>query len=642
MEPIAETLQTPSGPVGVHRLDRVADETGVDLGRLPHTVKILLENLLRRRGSRDVSPDDVTALARWPDPTPGARVAFVPARVLMQDFTGVPAVVDLAAVRSAVAAAGGDPEQVNPRVPADLVIDHSVQVDEFGSEGAYRMNIEWEYRRNAERYALLRWAQQGFRGFRVVPPGMGICHQVNLEHLGQVVQVRDGVAFPDTLLGTDSHTTMINGLGILGWGVGGIEAEAAMLGQPLFLPWPKVVGVRTKGALPTGTTATDLVLTLTQMLRARGVVGSFVEFFGPGLSSLRVEDRATLSNMCPEYGATAALFPVDDQSLRYLAGTGRGDAVGLVEAYTKEQGLFRTDADPDPTFTDVLDLDLSTIEPSLAGPKRPQDRQALSRVWTSFTEAFSEQIGSQPPANEVGRFVAEGGSAAAPEFPPEEPLEPEAAAAGGGVGGSVHHGSVVIASITSCTNTSNPAVMVAAGLLAKKAVEAGLAPRPWVKTSMAPGSRVVTRYLDAAGLMPYLDKLGFNLVGYGCTTCIGNSGPLPEEVASAVQERDLAVVAVLSGNRNFEGRIHPQVRASYLASPPLCVAYALAGSVEVDMTSEPLGVGTDGPVFLRDIWPAPDEIASSMAAAITQDQFEREYAHIWDGDERWMALPTPS
>jgi aconitate hydratase len=552
-------------------------------------------------------------------------------------------VVDLSALRSAVARAGGDPEQVNPLVPVDLVIDHSVQVDGFGSPGSYRLNIDWEYRRNAERYALLRWAQGAFRQFRVVPPGMGICHQVNLEHLGQVVTVRDGVAFPDTLLGTDSHTTMINGLGILGWGVGGIEAEAAMLGQPLFLPWPRVIGVRTIGALPLGTTATDLVLTLTEMLRARGVVGSFVEFFGPGLSTLRVEDRATLSNMCPEYGATSALFPVDGQTLRYLADTGRGELVGLVEAYTKEQGLFRTDADPDPEFTEVVDLDLSAVEPSVAGPRRPQDRQPLGGVWASFVDAFSQHLNAQPPANDVGRFVAEGGSPTMPEVPTDEPLHPEAPVEAPGVGSAVHHGSVVIASITSCTNTSNPSVMVAAGLLARNAVEAGMQSQPWVKTSMAPGSRVVTRYLDAAGLTPYLDKLGFNLVGYGCTTCIGNSGPLPDDVAAAIVERDLAVVAVLSGNRNFEGRIHPQVRASYLASPPLCVAYALKGTIACDLTSDPIGTRPDGtPVYLSDLWPTPQEVAATIAEVLSPKQFDEEYGRIFDGDDRWAALPAPS
>jgi aconitate hydratase len=608
MSPELDTIETAAGPVAIHRLDRVAGTAGMDLARLPHTVKILLENILRRQGTRDVSAEDVAALAAWPAPAPETRLAFVPARVLMQDFTGVPAVVDLAALRSAVAVAGGDPEQVNPLVPVDLVIDHSVQVDEFGTGVAYRHNIDFEYRRNAERYALLRWAQGAFRQFRVVPPGMGICHQVNLEHLGQVVFVRDGVAFPDTLLGTDSHTTMINGLGILGWGVGGIEAEAAMLGQPLFLPWPKVVGVRTTGALPSGTTATDLVLTLTEMLHKKGVVGSYVEFFGSGLSSLRIEDRATLSNMCPEYGATAALFPVDRRSLHYLRETGRLHLWDLVEPYTKEQGLFRTDEDPDPTFTEVVELDLSAVVPSLAGPRRPQDRQPLPQVWHSFAEVFPDRL-AQHPAD----------------------------------AGAVSNGSVVIASITSCTNTSNPSVMVAAGLLAKKAVEAGLAPRPWVKTSLAPGSRVVTDYLNAAGLMPYLDKLGFNLVGYGCTTCIGNSGPLPDEVAGAVQEGDLAVVAVLSGNRNFEGRIHPQVRASYLASPPLCVAYALAGTVALDLSKDPLATAPDGtPVYLADLWPTPAEVAEALSGAVSSKQFEDEYGRIFDGDAHWAALPAPT
>ena len=608
MSPSPDTLATSSGTAGIYRLDAVADAAGVDLARLPHTIKILLENLLRRQGSRDVSAADVAALAAWPSPAPEARVAFVPARVLMQDFTGVPAVVDLAALRSAMAAAGGDPERVNPKVPVDLVIDHSVQVDEFGTTVAYRHNIDFEYRRNAERYALLRWAQGAFGHFRVVPPGMGICHQVNLEHLGQVVAVRDGVAFPDTLLGTDSHTTMINGLGILGWGVGGIEAEAAMLGQPLFLPWPRVVGVRMLGSLPSGTTATDLVLTLTELLRKTGVVGSFVEFFGSGLSSLRIEDRATLSNMCPEYGATAALFPVDRRSLHYLRETGRIHLWDLVEAYTKAQGLFRTDDDPDPVFSQVLDMDLSAIEPSVAGPRRPQDRRPLPGVWDSFAEAFPDRLAASP---------------ASPEH--------------------VSNGSVVIASITSCTNTSNPSVMVTAGLLAKKAVEAGLTPRPWVKTSLAPGSRVVTDYLDAAGLMPYLDKLGFNLVGYGCTTCIGNSGPLPEGVAGAVTDGDLAVVAVLSGNRNFEGRIHPLVRASYLASPPLCVAYALAGTVAVDLSKDPLATTPAGrPVYLADLWPTPQEIGQALAGAVSSKQFEQEYGRIFEGDEHWANLPAPS
>jgi aconitate hydratase len=630
------SLRTAGGDVDIFRLSRLGD-LGLHVDRLPHTLKILLENLLRRAGSRDVSDEDVRSLAAWPEPS--GDIAFMPGRVLMQDFTGVPAIVDLAAMRTAVAAAGGDSAKVKPLAPADLIIDHSVQVDLFRTPEAYERNIEWEYRRNGERYVLLRWAQQAFEGLRVVPPGAGICHQVNLEHLGRVVDSRDGIAFPDTLVGTDSHTTMINGLGVLGWGVGGIEAEAAMLGQPMFLPQPFVVGVRVTGALPAGTTATDLVLTLTQMLRAHGVVGKFVEFFGPGLSTLELADRATLSNMCPEYGATSAYFPVDDETLRYLRSTDRGDRVDLVERYCKEQGLFRTDDDVEPEFSETLDLDLSGVEPSVAGPKRPQDRVPLSGVWASFLDAFRDRLEPDPDPTELGRLYAEGGHPAAPE---DTRVDPEASAAVS-VDGSVRHGSVVIAAITSCTNTSNPSVMVAAGLLAKKAVEAGLAAKPWVKTSLAPGSRVVTEYLERAALTPYLEKLGFGLVGYGCTTCIGNSGPLPDEVAAAVQENDLAVVAVLSGNRNFEGRIHPQVRASYLASPPLCVAYALAGHVGIDLTKDPLGTSPDGaPVFLSDIWPAPEEVRDVIAASASPEQFAREYGRIWDGDERWGALPTPS
>jgi len=622
--------------VELFRLGWLADRGVGGVDALPHTVKILLENLLRRAGTRDVTDEDVRALASWPRPEPGASLAFMPSRVLMQDFTGVPAVVDLAAMRSAMARAGGDPARVNPDVDVDLIIDHSVQVDLFRSPEAYRANIEWEYRRNGERYALLRWAQQAFDGFRVVPPGAGICHQVNLEHLGKVVTVRDGVAMPDTLVGTDSHTTMINGLGVLGWGVGGIEAEAAMLGQPMFLGPPIVVGVRVSGALPPGTTATDLVLTLTQMLRAHGVVGRFVEFFGDGLSSLGLADRATLSNMCPEYGATAALFPVDDVSLRYLRLTGRGDRVGLVDAYAKEQGLFRRDGDPEPTFSETLDLDLSAVEPSLAGPKRPQDRVALSGVWASFLEAFRDRVEPAPEPTEIGRLEGEG-DGVEPELPPV-PADIQPASRD-----RVANGSVVIAAITSCTNTSNPTVMFGAGLLARNAVEAGLDTKPWVKTSLAPGSRVVTDYLDAAGLTPYLDKLGFSLVGFGCTTCIGNSGPLPDDVTAAVQDDDLAVAAVLSGNRNFEGRIHPLVRASYLASPPLVVAYALAGHVGIDLTREPLGTRDDGtPVYLADIWPSPDEVREAIAASVSPEQFEREYGRIFDGDDRWRSLPSPT
>jgi aconitate hydratase len=627
-------LETGAGPVEVYRIGEVA---AVD--RLPHTIKILLENLLRRAGSRDVTADDVRALAAWPSGS--GDVAFMPSRVLMQDFTGVPAVVDLAAMRSAMGRAGGDPSRVNPLVDVDLIIDHSVQVDLFRSPAAYEANIEWEYRRNGERYALLRWAQQAFDRIRVVPPGAGICHQVNLEHLGKVVAVHDGVAFPDTLVGTDSHTPMVNGLGVLGWGVGGIEAEAAMLGQPMFLPPPVVVGVHVSGALPTGTTATDLVLTLTEMLRAYGVVGKFVEFFGDGCSTLELADRATLSNMSPEYGATSALWPVDDETLRYLGITGRGDRVDLVERYAKEQGLFRRDGDPTPAFSEVVELDLAAIEPSVAGPKRPQDRVALPRVWTSFVEAFRDRMEPDPDPTELGRLLGEGGI---PEVAVnrDEAVQPGTEEPVPINDGAVRHGSVVIAAITSCTNTSNPSVMLAAGLLAKKAVEAGLDSKPWVKTSLAPGSRVVTEYLDAAGLTPYLDKLGFSLVGFGCTTCIGNSGPLPDEVADAVTGGDLAVAAVLSGNRNFEGRIHPLVRASYLASPPLVVAYALAGHVEIDLTTEPLGQTPEGKaVYLRDLWPTAEEVRDAIAASLSPEQFEREYGRIFEGDERWRSLPTP-
>jgi aconitate hydratase A / 2-methylisocitrate dehydratase len=617
------------------RLDAVV--SGME--RLPRTVKILLENLLRRAGSRDVSEADVRALAKWPEEPSGegGAIAFMPSRVLMQDFTGVPAVVDLAAMRSSMDRAGGDPSRVNPLVPVDLIVDHSVQVDAFGQPRAFEINVDWEYRRNAERYRLLKWAQQAFDGFRVVPPGMGICHQVNLEHLARVVQVRDGVAMPDTLVGTDSHTTMVNGLGVLGWGVGGIEAEAAMLGQPMFLPWPIVTGVRMSGALPTGTTATDLVLTLTEMLRKHGVVGKLVEFFGAGLSSLTVEDRATLSNMCPEYGATAAYFPVDEQSLKYLRNTGREDAVELVERYTKEQALFRTDDDPDPEFSEVLELDLSTVEPSLAGPRRPQDRVSLSEVWPSCMSAFS-QLQDEDETRAHDEEEGFGTSFAESRLESER----EAGAVGEQAAEQVRNGSVVIAAITSCTNTSNPSVMIGAGLLAKKAVEAGLQSMPWVKTSLAPGSKVVTEYLDRAGLQPYLDKLGFSLVGYGCTTCIGNSGPLPDEVAKRVDENDLVVAAVLSGNRNFEGRIHPQVKASYLASPPLCVAFALAGRVDVDLTTEPLGTGSEGPVYLRDLWPSSEEIQALIADAITPQEFEDEYGRIFDGDDRWRELDAPT
>ena len=633
----------PGGAHDFHPLERIpASGLGNDPGRLPVTVKILLEGLLQRLGAGQVEPSAVSALTRWPEDHPADfELPFLPSRVLLQDFTGVPAVVDLAAMRSAMQRAGGDPERIDPIVPADLVIDHSVQVDVFGSRESYTRNIEREYERNAERYALLRWAQQAFKNFTVVPPGMGICHQVNLERLSRVVQVRPWpsgkgtVAIPDTLVGTDSHTTMVNGVGVLGWGVGGIEAEAALLGQPMFLAYPVVVGVRFKGELPTGSTATDLVLTLTEMLRKHGVVNKFVEFCGSGLSSLTVPDRATLSNMCPEYGATSALFPVDEQTLRYLRDTGREpDLVALVERYTKAQGMFRTDESETPVFSELLELDLGRVEPSLAGPKRPQDRVPLPAVWKSFTKTFGE-----PAPSEIGRFNNEGGgqtaiqrtgsTAAATLAPPATTLE---------------DGSVVIAAITSCTNTSNPSVMVAAGLLAKKAVERGMTIAPHVKTSLAPGSRVVTDYLDGAELTPFLEKLGFYLVGYGCTTCIGNSGPLASpEVEAAVDKNGLSVVAVLSGNRNFEGRIHPLVKASYLASPPLVVVYALAGTIRKDLSREPLGQDRQGkPVYLRELWPSAEEVSRVLGEAIRPELFEREYAHIVEGDEHWQRMESPT
>src|SRR6267378_1365494 len=609
-----------------------------DASSLPMTVKVLLEGLVRLAETGTTAEENVKALAAWPAaPSKDAELPFLPARVLMQDFTGVPAVVDLAAMRSAMKRAGKDAGKVDPLVPVDLIIDHSVQVDAFGFRDAYTRNIEKEIERNRERYSLLRWAQQAFHNFSLVPPGMGICHQVNLEYIAKVVQVREvegrKVAIPDTLMGTDSHTTMVNGLGVLGWGTGGIEAEAAMLGQPAYLATPIIVGVRLSGALPAGSTATDLVLTLTEMLRKHGVVDKFVEFCGDGLSSLSVPDRATLSNMCPEYGATSALFPVDAQTLRYLDITGRSnEQIDLVERYTKEQGLFRKDGDKTPKFTELLELDLSKVEPSLAGPKRPQDRAPLPKVWESFTSAFGN--GPKPSPGAIGRLSEEGGpingrSATAVAAKPAAKLE---------------NGCVVIAAITSCTNTSNPSVMVAAGLLAKKAVELGLEVRPYVKTSLAPGSRVVTDYLQTAGLMEPLEKLGFYLVGFGCTTCIGNSGPLATpEIEAAVIKENLSVVAVLSGNRNFESRIHPLVKASYLGSPPLVVAYALAGTVNIDMTKDPVGTTKDGkPVMLSELWPSVAEVNAVVQKCVQQDMFKREYARIFDGDEHWKKMTAPT
>jgi len=652
------TLQTAGGAVTYYRLASLAESNQdvTQLERLPMTIKVLLENLLRHAGNRVVRDDEIETLARWTGAIqqPG-EFPFYPARVLLQDFTGVPCAVDLAAMRSAMARLGGDPTRINPLVPADLVIDHSVQVDYFGSNAAYGLNVEREYERNQERYALLRWTQEAFHNFRVVPPGRGIVHQINLEYLATVVHSRttDGqiTLYPDSVVGTDSHTTMVNGMGVLGWGVGGIEAEAVLLGQPLFLLTPEVIGFRFKGELPEGTTATDLVLTVTQMLRKRGVVGRFVEFTGPGLSQLGLADRATISNMCPEYGATSALFPVDDETLRYLRLTARTEAqVDMVERYAKEQGLFRTDAAPEPHFTDLLELDLATVEPSMAGPRRPQDRVSLTGIAESIRVAFPAQFG--PTSN--GGADGDGGSGGSIKLIDANAGTVQQLPVGGpmalerveielaGRKAHLQHGSVAIAAITSCTNTSNPLVMLGAGLLAKKAVEKGLSVNPAVKTSLAPGSRVVTDYLKRAGLMPYLEALQFHVVGYGCTTCIGNSGPLPEEVAQAVQDNNLVVAAVLSGNRNFEARIHPQVRASYLASPPLVVAFALAGTVDIDLTTEPLGLDPNrNPVYLRDVWPSQAEVREAMEAAVGPDQFLQEYAEVFDGDEHWRALPLP-
>src|SRR5438876_8853723 len=625
-----------------YALNRLAEAGFGDPARLPVTVKILSEGLLRDAEAGRVSETSLRALCRWPErPPAGAEVPYLPSRVLLQDFTGVPAVVDLAAMRSAMQRAGKDAGRIDPLVQADLVIDHSVQVDAFGSLGSYARNIEREYERNGERYALLRWAQQAFHNFSVVPPGMGICHQVNLERLSRVVQVlkdaKGSVALPDTLLGTDSHTTMVNGLGVLGWGVGGIEAEAALLGQPTYLPTPVVVGVRMTGSLRPGATATDLVLTLTEMLRAHGVVNKFVEFCGAGLSSLSVPDRATLSNMCPEYGATASLFPVDQQTLRYLETTGRDrQLIDLVERYTREQGMFRSDESATPVFDELLELDLAAVEPSVAGPKRPQDRVPLPNVWQSFKTAFAME--DRPSNNDVARFDSEGGVT--------EPVgeHQHATAVMARPAEQLRNGSVVIAAITSCTNTSNPSVMAAAGLLAKRAVERGLRVSPTVKTSLAPGSRVVTDYLRAAGLMPYLEELGFYLVGYGCTTCIGNSGPLASaEVEAAVEEEKLNVVAVLSGNRNFEGRIHPLVRASYLASPPLVVAYTLAGDIRRNLSREPVGTDRDGkPVRLHELWPSAEEVNEAIRTSLKVEMFTREYARIFDGDANWQRMSAPT
>ncbi len=631
----------------IYRLDAL-EKQGCATQRLPYSLRILLENLLRREDGKSVKADDIRVLTSWSGKSiPAEEIAFMPSRVLLQDFTGVPAVVDLAAMRDAMKALGGNPGLINPLQPAELVIDHSVQVDEFGTAQAFQLNAELEFSRNKERYAFLRWGQTAFENFAIVPPDTGIVHQINLEYLARVVFVgakgHSGkpLAYPDTLVGTDSHTTMINGLGVLGWGVGGIEAEAAMLGQPVSMLIPQVVGFRLKDHLREGSTATDLVLTVTEMLRKKGVVGKFVEFFGPGLHNLPLADRATISNMAPEYGATCGIFPVDEETLRYLRLSGRSEEqIRLVEAYYKEQGLFATANTPEAEYSDTLELDLSTVEPSIAGPKRPQDRVALSAASKSFDEALPSLLkpGQHVPPRQEAQWEGEGGHPAGMDSQ-QDAVEEHVK-----LDKVLNHGSVVIAAITSCTNTSNPSVLVAAGLLAKKAVEKGLTVPAWVKTSLAPGSMVVTEYLTRSGLMPYLEKLKFNLVGYGCTTCIGNSGPLPQEVSSVIVDKDLVVASVLSGNRNFEGRINSEVRANYLMSPPLVVAYALAGRIDLDMYKEPLGYSKNGkrtPVFLKDIWPTAKEVHDVVQKYVTADLFQKSYDDVFKGDERWRGLAVP-
>jgi len=635
----------------IYRLDKVDGQE-----RLPYSLKILLENLLRTEDGANITADHIRALAGWdPDADPSVEIQFTPARVLMQDFTGVPCVVDLATMREAVRDLGGDPNKVNPLAPAELVIDHSVVADLFGREDAFARNVEFEYQRNHERYQFLRWGQGAFNEFKVVPPGTGIVHQVNIEYLAQVVFQRNGQAYPDTLVGTDSHTTMVNGLGVVGWGVGGIEAEAAMLGQPVSMLIPRVVGFKLNGSLPEGATATDLVLTITENLRRHGVVGKFVEFYGPGVAAVPLANRATIGNMSPEYGSTIAIFPVDEETLKYLRLTGRSqEQVALVEAYAKEQGLWH-DPDAEPAYSERLELDLSTVEPSLAGPKRPQDRVPLANAKTMFRSALTDYVSTENgPADEASResFPASDPPTGDIDDPADKPHKLVSAAANASGRPStpvrvgefeLDHGAVVIAAITSCTNTSNPQVMIAAALVARNAVDRGLTRKPWVKTTLAPGSKVVTDYYDRSGLTPYLEKLGFNLVGYGCTTCIGNSGPLAEEISAAVHEHDLSVVSVLSGNRNFEGRINPDVKMNYLASPPLVVAYALAGTMDFDMLNEPLGTGSDGePVYLRDIWPSPKEIDDVIAGSVASEMFQTRYADVFAGDDRWRNLSTPA
>ena len=642
----------------IFRLDALRQLRGSTVDRLPCSLKILLENLLRNEDDAFVKRSDIEAMATWNvQDRLEKEIAFRTSRVLLQDFTGVPAVVDLAAMRDAIVKLGGDAQRINPLQPVDLVIDHSVQVDEYGTDAAYLINTGLEVDRNKERYVFLRWGQDAFRNFRVVPPGTGICHQVNLEYLAKTVftsrQNGETIAYPDSLVGTDSHTTMVNGLGVLGWGVGGIEAEAAMLGQPVSMLIPEVVGFKLHGRLPAGATATDLVLTATQLLRQKKVVGKFVEFYGTGLTGLPLADRATIANMAPEYGATMGFFPVDDETLKYLRMTGRPEAhVKLVEAYTKEQGLFRTDSTPDPVFSDTLELDLGTVEPSLAGPKRPQDRVPLRSAKSMYREALQAdlaKLGAPSGGGDAKRASQVGGSTGSSGAAVLVADEEEAAAEEGGVKVqykeetfTLRHGAVVIAAITSCTNTSNPAVMLAAGMLARNAVKRGLTVKPWVKTSTAPGSRVVSEYYKASGLQEYLDKLGFQIVGYGCTTCIGNSGPLPDPIAKAIEDQRLVTCAVLSGNRNFEGRVNPLTRFNYLASPPLVVAYALAGRMDIDLTKEPLGIGREGPVFLRDIWPSPHEVQEEINRSVKSDFFKTQYADVFRGDEFWQKLDVPT
>lgn len=628
------TLRVGDESYEIFKLDKVEGSA-----RLPYSLKVLLENLLRTEDGANITADHIRALGDWDSQAqPSQEIQFTPARVIMQDFTGVPCVVDLATMREAVAALGGDPAKINPLSPAEMVIDHSVIADKFGTNDAFAQNVELEYGRNKERYQFLRWGQTAFDDFKVVPPGTGIVHQVNIEHLARTVMVRNGQAYPDTLVGTDSHTTMVNGLGVLGWGVGGIEAEAAMLGQPVSMLIPRVVGFKLTGELPTGTTATDLVLTITEMLRKHGVVGKFVEFYGEGVAATSLANRATIGNMSPEFGSTAAVFPIDDETLNYLKLTGRSEQqVALVEAYAKEQGLW-LDPAAEPDFSEKLELDLSTVVPSIAGPKRPQDRIVLANAAEQFAQDVRNYVSTADEAGEESFPASD-----APAVSGSVPSNPVEVTAPDGTTYTLDHGAVTVAAITSCTNTSNPYVMVAAALVAKKAVEKGLTRKPWVKTTLAPGSKVVTDYFDKAGLTPYLDKVGFNLVGYGCTTCIGNSGPLPEEVSKAVNEHDLAVTSVLSGNRNFEGRINPDVKMNYLASPPLVVAYALAGSMKVDITKDALGVDTEGnPVFLKDIWPSESEVNDVVANAIGEDMFAKSYQDVFAGDAQWQALSIPT